>query len=43
MSRPIEQEIENNTWEEIGRCGCLIPDDEVTEGDGGDEGDDDDE
>lgn len=30
--RPPEPEIEANCWDEIGRCGCLIPDDEVTEG-----------
>lgn len=38
MSKPIEPEIESNCWEDIGRCGCLIPDDEVTQGDGGEEG-----
>jgi hypothetical protein len=40
MSRPPEPEIDANEWVETGRCGCLIPDDEVTEGDCA-EGDDD--
>lgn len=36
--RPTEDELEDPA--EIGRCGCLIPSDEVTEGDGGEEDDD---
>jgi hypothetical protein len=32
MSRPTDEVIEEAEWIETGRCGCLIPDDELTEG-----------
>lgn len=37
MSRPTDEVLQDAEWQEIGRCGCLIPDDEVTDGAEGDD------
>lgn len=31
MSRPTDEVMKDAEWQEVGRCGCLIPDAEVTE------------
>lgn len=33
MSRPTQEIIDDAEWQEIGRCGCLLPDAEATQGD----------
>lgn len=39
MSRPTEEVLQDAEWIEVGKSGCLIPDNEVTEGDTGEEDD----
>lgn len=31
MSRPTDEVLEEAEWQEYGRCGCMIPDSDVTE------------
>jgi hypothetical protein len=40
MSRPTEEVLEDADWTETGRCGCLIPDPDVTEDSEGDDDED---
>ena len=30
-ARPTDEVLEEADWQEIGRCGCLLPDADVTE------------